>query len=170
MQTRSIAALGEEERSAGVVFYRKPDALRWQYSEPDDSWTVIRGREGRAVFPRIRQVHRLDLRGSSVDGLLSIVGFGACAPGFSRSFEIALGRSADGRPVLSLSPLRPEIAASFTRIELTLDPGDHLPRTVVLHESTGDTVRLDFTDLRRGVPIDPSLFELATPKDYAVVP
>lgn len=170
VQTRSLTALGEEERSAGVLLYRKPDSLRWEYSEPDASWTVIRGRRGWAVFPSIRQVQRFELGSSRLDGVLSIVGFGACGPAFAESFEITMApREAGGRPVLSLAPLRPEIAASFTRIELALDPDDHLPRRVVLTETSGDTVRFEFLDLRRSVPIDPSLFEFATPKDYSVV-
>jgi outer membrane lipoprotein-sorting protein len=171
VQTRSFAALGEEERSFGVLYYRRPDSLRWEYAEPDPSWTVIRGRRGWAVFPRIRQVQTFDLGSSRVDGLLSVVGFAACGPAFAESFEITMGpRAEDGRPVLSLAPLRAELAASFTRIELTLDPRDLLPRRVVLHETTGDRVSLEFRDLRRKVPLDPSLFEFITPKHYSVVP
>jgi outer membrane lipoprotein carrier protein len=171
VQTRSFAALGEEERSAGVLYYRRPDSLRWEYAEPDPSWTVIRGRRGWAVFPAIRQVQTFDLGGSRVDGLLSVVGFAACGPGFSEAFDITLGAAGeDGRPVVSLRPLRAELAATFSRIELALDPRDLLPRRVVLHETTGDTVRLEFQDLRRKVPLDPALFEFTTPRHYVVVP
>lgn len=171
VQTRTFAALGEEERSAGVLYYRRPDALRWEYEEPDRSWTVIRGRRGWAVFPRIRQVRAFDLGGARVDGLLSAVGFGACGPTFAESFEIAMGpRGRDGRPVLSLAPRRPELAATFSRIELALDPRDLLPRRVVLHETSGDRVTLELVELRRKVPLDPSLFEFITPKDYSIVP
>jgi outer membrane lipoprotein carrier protein len=170
LQTKTFEVLGEEETSAGELFYRKPDSLRWQYAPPDGSWTVIRGREGWAVFPGVRQVHRFELGGSRVEGILSVVGFGACGPAFARSFEVAMEPPAGGRTVLTLTPLRAEIAASFAKIELTLDPGDHLPRRVVLHETTGDQVRLEFVELRRDVPIDRSLFEFTTPKSYSVVP
>jgi outer membrane lipoprotein carrier protein len=171
VQTRSFAALGEEERSEGVLYYRRPDSLRWEYAEPAPSWTVIRGRRGWAVFPAIRQVQTFDLGGSRVDGLLSVVGFAACGPGFREGFDVALGAGAgDGRPVLALTPRRPELAAAFDRIELALDPRDLLPRRVVLHETGGDTVQLEFQDLRRKVPLDPALFEFTTPKHYVVVP
>lgn len=170
VQTRSFVALGEEDRSAGVLHYRRPDALRWEYAEPDPSWTVIRGRRGWAVFPRIRQVQAFDLGASRVSGILSVVGFGACGEAFTESFEIAMGpRAEDGCPVLSLTPLAAELAASFTRIELTLDARDLLPRRVVLHEVGGDRVSLELRELRRNVPIDASLFEFITPKDYSVV-
>jgi outer membrane lipoprotein carrier protein len=171
VQTRRFAALGDEERSAGVLYYRRPDALRWEYDPPDGSWTVIRGRRGWAVFPRIRQVRTFELDGARVDGLLSAVGFAACGAAFAESFDVAGGEpGADGRPVLALTPRGGELAASLARIELALDPRDLLPRSIVLHEAGGDTVRLDLSDLRRNVPLAPTLFEYTTPKHYSVVP
>jgi outer membrane lipoprotein carrier protein len=169
-QTRIFTALGEEERSAGVVAYRKPDALRWEYLEPDRSFTVIRGGEGMAVFPRIRQVQRFGVGGAGLGGVLATVGFGACGPGFREAFELALAPERDGGPALSMRPRRPELAATYARIVLVLDPRDHLPRSVVLEEPSGDEVRLRFVDVRRNVRLDASLFELATPEDYSVVP
>jgi outer membrane lipoprotein carrier protein len=170
VQTRTFAALGEEERSSGLLYYRRPDSLRWEYEQPDRSWTVMRGRRGWAVFPSIRQVQAFDLGGERAEAVLSAVGFAACGPDFARSFEIARGPTgADGRPVLSLTPRRPELAATFSRIDLALDPRDLLPRRVVLHEAGGDTVRLELVDLRRKVPLDPSLFEFTTPEHYSVV-
>jgi outer membrane lipoprotein carrier protein len=170
VQTKVFTVLGEEERSAGVLYYRKPDRLRWEYLEPDRAWTVIDGARGWAVFPSTRQVQRFELGGSRTDAILSIVGFGACGPAFADSFDMTLGSGPGGAPVLSMAPRRPELAASFTRIELTLDPKDDLPRLVVLHEITGDTVRFEFQDVRRGVPLEGSLFQFTTPKGYTVGP
>ena len=60
--------------------------------------------------------------------------------------------------------------ASFTRIELTLDAKDHLPRDVLLHETTGDTIRFEFVDVRTGVALEGSLFQFTAPEGYSVVP
>jgi outer membrane lipoprotein carrier protein len=170
VQTKVFTVLGEKERSAGVLYYRKPDRLRWEYLEPDRSWTVIDGDRGWAVFPRIHQVHRFDLGASRTEGILSLVGFGACGPAFAESFDMTLASGAGAAPVLSMTPRRPEIAASFTRIELTLDPKDHLPRAVVLHETTGDTIRFEFVDVQRGIALEGSLFQFTAPEGYSVVP
>ena len=105
-----------------------------------------------------------------MDGVLAVVGLGGCGPSFADAFEIALGPSKDGAPVLEMRPRRAEIAASFARVDLRLDPESFLPREVVLHEVTGDRVRLQFFDLRRGARLDASLFEFNTPRGYSVVP
>lgn len=170
VQTRVLTAIGEQERSTGVLYYRRPDRLRWEYSEPDRSWTVIAGDHGWAVFPDIRQVQRFDVGRSRAAGILSTIGFGACGPALADAFATTLSQGAAGAPVLSMTPRRPELAASFTRIELTLDVKDHLPRDILLHETTGDTTRIQLSDVRNGVAIEGSLFEFTAPEGYSVVP
>jgi outer membrane lipoprotein-sorting protein len=121
------------------------------------------------VFPTIRQARRIDVDDARREGLLSVVGFGACGPAFADAFDVTLLPARGEAPVLSLRPLRPDVASLFRTIELTLDPRDDLPRTVVLDESTGDRTRFDFLDVRTGVRIEGSLFQYAPPEDYEVI-
>lgn len=169
VQTKVFAALGEADTSSGVVYYRKPDAVRWQYLAPDTSWTVLHGELGWSVFPRIRQVQKFNLQRSQAEAVLSIVGFGACGKDLQDAFEISLVASGAAAQVLVMTPREAGIAARFARIELTLDSQDHLPRQVVLHESAGDTMRFEFLDLARGRRIEDKLFEFEIPKGYEVV-
>ena len=168
-QTKVFEALGEEDTSSGLLYYRRPDAVRWQYLAPDTSWTVLRGDSGWAVFPRIRQVQRFDLKRSRAEAVLSIVGFGSCGPGLEDAFQITLTSSPGGAPALALVPQKPELRAYFDRVDLTLDARDSLPRQVVMHETSGDTVRFEFIDLKRGVRVDEKLFEYEAPPGYEVV-
>jgi outer membrane lipoprotein carrier protein len=170
VQTRIFTAIGEEERASGVLYYRKPDRLRWEYERPDRSWTVLDGKRGWAVFPGTRQVQRFELGAGRGDAILSVVGFGACGPGFAQAFDVSLARDERGAQVLSMTPRNPELRASFRAIELTLDRNDHLPRRVLLHETTGDEVRFDFDDVRTGVKLEGSLFEFTSPEGYSVGP
>ena len=169
VQTKVFEALGEADTSSGVLYYRKPDAVRWQYFAPDTSWTVLRGDKGWAIFPGIRQVQKFDLKKSRADAVLSIVGFGSCGANLGEAFQITLTTAAGGSHVLAMRPKNPEIGAYFDRVELTLDPRDYLPRQVVMHETSGDTVRFEFLDLQRGARVEDKLFEYQTPKGYEVV-
>jgi outer membrane lipoprotein carrier protein len=169
VQTKVFELLEEEDESAGMLYYQKPDAVRWQYTKPDSSYTILRGDSGWAVFPDIRQVQRFGLHGSRAANVLAIVGFGSCGPDLESSFQISLASGEHGAPILVLVPTVAEIAASFDRIELTLDPKLYLPRKVSMHETSGDTVRFEFLDLEPGVPVDSALFEHTIPKGYEVV-
>jgi outer membrane lipoprotein-sorting protein len=168
-QTKVFTAIGVEEKSTGTFYYRRPDAFRWEYGEPDGSFTVIDGRSGWAVFPRIRQARRIHVEDARREGMLAVVGFGACGPAFADSFDVTVRRGRGGAAVLTMKPLRPDVAALFSAIELTLDPRDDLPRTVMLDETTGDRTRFDFLDVRRDVRIQGSLFQYAPPGDYEVI-
>jgi outer membrane lipoprotein carrier protein len=169
VQTRIFALVEEVDRSTGTLFYRKPDALRWQYTTPDSSYTVLRGDSGWASFPDIRQVQRFRVRESKAAAALALVGLGRCAPDFERSFRIAPGGTQGDAPVLVLVPTAPDLAAAFLRIELVLDPRLYLPREVSLHEVSGDTQRFEFLDLEPGARLDAALFEYTVPKGYEVV-
>jgi len=168
-QTKVFEALGEEDTSSGLLYYRRPDAVRWQYETPDSSWTVLHGEKGWSVFPRIRQVQKFDLRQSQAEAVLSIVGFGACGEDLQKTFEITLVAGGGDLQVLVMTPQEPEMAARFERIDLALDRKDHLPRQVVLHESSGNTVRFEFLELERGSRLEESLFEYEVPDGYEVV-
>jgi outer membrane lipoprotein carrier protein len=168
-QVRVLSAIGEEERSRGVVSYRKPDALRWEYQAPDRSWTVMNGAEGWAVFPDIRQVHRFAIDSTRRDGVLAIVGFGACGEEFADAFDFAVSPAPGGATLVTMTPLRPALAASIARVELTIDPRDHLPRRIVLQEPAGDSIRIELRDLQKGARLDRTLFEWNLPEGYTVV-
>jgi len=168
-QTKVFELFDDTDSSAGVLYYRRPDAARWQYTEPDSSYTVLRGDSGWAVFPDIRQVQKFALHGTRTANVLAIVGFGACGGDFRASFDITLGPAQDGKPVLVLVPKTAEMASSFDRIELVLDHKLFLPRSVILHETSGNTTRFEFLELQPGVSIDTALFDYVIPKGYEVV-
>ena len=169
VQTRIFETLAEADTAAGVLYYRRPDAVRWQYAEPETSWTVLNGDQGWSVFPRLRQVHKFDLQRAQTEAVLSIVGFGACGKDLQQTFAITLEPSEERTQVLRMTPLESEIAARFTHIDLVLDTQDHLPRQVVLHETSGNTMRFEFLDVERGVRIADALFEYEFPKGYEIL-
>ncbi len=162
----TFSEAGYEDDASGVLYYRKPDQLRWEYEQPDRSWTVLVGSSGCAVYPRTKQVQYFELGSERTQDLRAVLGFGACGPEFWRSFDVVASRAEDGATVLSLTPRRPQLAALFSSIKLKLDPDDHLPRVILFHEATGDDVRFEFEDVDPDAEVSGSLFELAVPEDY----
>jgi hypothetical protein len=116
------------------------------------------------------KVQRFALDPARAEAIFSTIGFGACGDAFADAFDVALAAGGGPGPVLTLVPRRPELASAFERIELTLDAADALPRKIVLHETSGDSVSFELSEVERGVRIDPALFELGIPKGYSVTP
>jgi len=168
-QTKVFTLFDETETSKGTLFFSQPDRICWQYEEPDNSSTVINGKAGWSVFPDIKQIQKFELEGSKTNKVLSIVGFGACTVPLTESFEIELGKGRKGVYVLLMTPIDPDIRPYFSRIDLTLDRSDYLPREIELHEKAGDVLRFEFSGLKRNTSLDDSIFDLVVPDDYVVV-
>ena len=132
IQKRILVLFDEEETSKGKLFFAQPDRICWQYTDPDESSTVIHGENGWSVFPNIKQVQKFDLDGSKTNKILSVVGFGSCGAALTESFEVTLaGREKDAF-VLEMQPLDTGITPYFSRVDLTLDRSDYLPRKIEL--------------------------------------
>lgn len=168
-QTRVYAVFDEREESAGEFAFLRPGMIRWRFTSPDSSMTVIRADSAWTILPHIRQIQSTRLSGSSTDRIMSLVGFGSCGGRLADEFEIAL--AGDGGPliVLDLVPVADEIAPYFARIELGLDPGDFLPRRIVFHEHSGDLLIFEFSDLRPQAPVPRAEFDLVVPDGYELI-
>ena len=169
IQTKIFTLFDEEETSKGEFFFAQPDRICWQYSDPDKSWTVINGGRGWSVFPDIKQVQKFDLDGSKTNKILSIVGFGSCGAPLTESFEITLVSRKTGAFVLEMKPIDADIRRYFSRVDLTLDRYDYLPRKVELHEKSGDLLVFEFSDLNRDAEFDETVFVYRVPDGYEVV-
>jgi outer membrane lipoprotein-sorting protein len=101
--------------------------------------------------------------------VLSIVGFGRCGAPLTESFDIAMSRGKKGAFILEMKPTDEDITPYFSRVLLTLDKSDFLPRKIELHERSGDTLTFRFSDLDRNIELDNAIFEFAVPEGYELV-
>lgn len=168
-QTKVFTLFDETKTSKGTLLFAQPARICWQYESPDKSSTVINGKTGWSVFPDIKQVQKFLLDGSKTNKVLSIVGFGECSTPMTESFEIELDQGRKVGYVLLLKPTDPDITPYFSRIDLTLDRSDYMPREIVLHEKAGDLLRFEFSGFKRNTRLDDSIFEWVVPAGYEVV-
>lgn len=169
IQTKVFTLFDEKEVSKGTLYFAQPERIRWQYSEPDRSSTVINGERGWSVFPDIKQVQTFELEGSKTNKVLSIVGFGRCGALLTESFEVSLSPGKKGALVLAMKPTDKDITPYFSRVDLTLDGRDYLPRRIELHEKAGDILVFEFSDLDRNIELNKSMFDCVVPDGYEVV-
>ncbi len=168
-QRKLLTLFDEEEIAKGTLYFAHPDRIRWQYSEPDRSTTVINGNWGWSVFPDIKQVQRFRLEGSTTNNVLSIVGFGSCGDSLRESFAISLGDGGKKGYVLQMTPTDAQIRPYFSRIDITIDRSDYLPRKIEMHERSGDLLVFEFEDPDRESAPDSTLFEFALPEGFELV-
>lgn len=168
-QTKVFTVFDEREESSGEFSFLRPGMLSWRFTAPDSTLTVIDGESAWTVLPYIRQVQKVRLGSSSIDRIMSIIGFGSCGAEMREDFEISLKGKEDGLILLDMVPVSEDISPYFSVIELGLDPADHLPRRIVFQEHSGDLMIFEFRDVEPGAQVDTAEFEFSIPEGFELI-
>lgn len=168
-QTKVFTLFDEKEEASGEFAFLRPGRIMWSFTSPDSTLTVIDGESAWTVLPHIRQVQKVRLGGSSIDRIMSIIGFGSCGAEMREDFEISLKGKEDGLILLDMVPVSEDISPYFSVIELGLDPADHLPRRIVFQEHSGDLMIFEFRDVAPGAQVDTAEFEFSIPEGFELI-
>jgi outer membrane lipoprotein carrier protein len=167
-QTKVFTLFDDEEEASGDFAFLRPGRIKWSFTSPDSTVTVMDGQSAWTVMPHIRQVQKVRLGGSSTDRIMSIIGFGSCGAEMREDFEITLKGQEGGLILLEMIPVSEDISPYFSLIVLGLDPGDHLPRRIVFREHSGDLMAFEFRDMAPGADVDAVEFEFSVPDGYVL--
>ncbi|MDL2306842.1 outer membrane lipoprotein carrier protein LolA [Desulfovibrio sp. OttesenSCG-928-C06] len=150
-QTRYTFFLDEELVSDGFFVFRAPDQLVWQYDSP--AFFRLEYKDGKASFrnnfdgddaPAAQNPREAELAAQIGRQIMLWISFDLESIRTSYSLEF----KQLSPPVLLLSPKK-KSPSPINEIELFFAPNGLDVTRVVLHESDGDYIRLDFADARR---------------------
>jgi outer membrane lipoprotein carrier protein len=164
VETKVLVLLDERQQTRGHVYLRVPGRLRWSYTAPQESVTLVKDGEFARYVPQTKQVFRGPARGESD----LLVGFGPGAADLGRKYDVTLvgEESVDGvaAHVLDLVP-RPEQGGSglFQSIRLWVDKARFIPVQTRLTEPTGDHTTIRFENVRLNAALPADAFELKLP-------
>lgn len=173
-QTNSFSAKFKEEiapaggakrEREGMVYYRKPGRMRWEFEGQDQEIIVSDGKQLYSYQPDLNQVIETPLeqafRSSSFAAFL--LGLG----NVRRDFEVSILPSPNPADGLKHVALKPKNGGDT--IEMGLDPATLDLRTLRLSDALGDVTSLSFTDFNNGAPLDDKLFAFIPPAGADIV-
>jgi outer membrane lipoprotein carrier protein len=167
-QERTYALFGEKRASSGMIRYKKPGMMLWEYREPDRSAIYLKGGKALMYVPDIKQAQKISLtRDRKTESLL--IGFGNTAEEITRNFTVRASAGPDGYPVLDLTPKSPELATHFQKLRLVIDPKRWVPVRSERFEQGGDTTVFTFSNIRTDAALDDKIFDFAIPAGVEVV-
>ncbi len=164
-QTTEYRTLNRRVEGRGRVFLSKPAKMLWRYHEPDGQFVLSDGKHLYFYQPAERQVIKTAL-GSVFRSdlpLSFLLGIGD----LERDFRPELMESTDHGRRLKIFPRKAD--SGVREIHLTVDPGNHDIRQVLIEDGGGNRWTFRFENIRRGVGFDPSLFQLEVPQDVDIV-
>jgi outer membrane lipoprotein carrier protein len=160
-----VTTVGAPKRErSGVVSFRKPGRMRWEFAAPEVQTIVSDGEMLYSYDPELNQVVQTPLKNAikSSSATSFLLGMG----NISRDFKAAFANSiaSDGLVHLLL-----DSKGGGYKIEIGLDPKTYNLMTLTLTDQLGDVTKVDFTDIHNNVELPDSTFAFKTPAGADIV-
>ena len=160
-----ITTVGAPQRErSGVVSFRKPGRMRWEFAAPEVQTIVSDGEMLYSYDPELNQVVQTPLKQAlkSSSATSFLLGMG----NINRDFKAAFANSiaSDGLVHLLL-----DSKGGGYKIEIGLDPKTYNLMTLTLTDQLGDVTKVDFSDIHNNVELPDSTFAFKTPAGADIV-
>jgi outer membrane lipoprotein carrier protein len=160
-----IAPVGAAKRTrTGIVYFRKPGRMRWEFEEPNKELIVSDGTQLYNYDPELNQVIEAPLSEAlhSPGATEFLLGVGD----ISRDFNASLidGSDADGLLHVKLIPKRPG-----NTVELGLEEKSYDIETIRMIDQLGNVTSLKLMDIEKNTPIADSTFAFTPPVGADIV-
>jgi outer membrane lipoprotein carrier protein len=160
-----VTTVGAPKRNrTGVVSFRKPGRMRWEFAAPEVQTIVSDGETLYSYDPDLNQVVETPLeqaiKSSSATSFL--LGMG----NINREFKAAFANSTPSGGLIQLI-LDPK--AGGYKIEIGLDPKSYNLINLTLTDQLGDVTKVDFSDIHNNVELPDSMFAFKAPAGADIV-
>jgi outer membrane lipoprotein-sorting protein len=161
-QHNRVKLFKQELTSKGLVYFKKPRQIRWEYTEPDPSVMILDGNKATLRSPgSAPQEFDLDKDATMraiFEQLLTWLGPGSLEHARD-DYEMAAGGTREA-PTLTLTPKATSaVGKAFGKIELRLDGKSYIMRSILLVEKNGDEKEIVFTHLQRNGKLPADAFK-----------
>jgi len=166
VQISEVRALGREERAEGILYYRKPGRMRWEYRGKDEQTIFIDGPTVWMYIPGERQAYRQKI--SEAFRSKTPAAFLSGAGKLRQTFRIFIEPAKPGSAlcVLRLEPLKGEEGVGSFWIGV--DPGTFQVRETRSRDLLGNLTRIEYHDIEAGVETTDDFFIFQPPKGVVV--
>jgi len=157
-QIKELSFLNDKSISKGLLFYKKPNKIRWEYKHPYSFIFIMNGEK--VILQSENNKNEINLNSSKQFQQISkIILGGVSGNGLTNSsdFHIFFYTSNEDYK-LQLQPLKKEIKSLFSQINLFVNKGDGSINKVEMIEKTGDKTIIRFLSMKRNMLLNDEVF------------
>lgn len=157
-QSKAMKMMKRSLNSSGVMYYAKPDRLRWQYTSPY-TYTFILNK-GKAYMKSAKSSMAVDVNSNKMfkqvlDVVIDCVTGGNLAnTAYFKTVVYKQGNSF----CADLTPQKKEMRQVYSLITLCFNPSLTMVSKVVMKEKGGDTTTIELSDVKTNASIDEKVF------------
>lgn len=175
IQRKSLSLLQNELVSKGLMYFKRPQKMMWEYREPEKNIMIVNGNIVWLYLPELKEATRFDLsQKADIKRIFEkmAVGMGQSPDELKKDYDVSLlkkvKKGEKNLYVLELIPRDKAISGLFKKIHLWFSDDGLLYKTE-LFEKNNDTTIVEFQKLEINKSIPDSLFEFKPPKDVKVL-
>ncbi|MBP5241826.1 MAG: outer membrane lipoprotein carrier protein LolA [Bacteroidales bacterium] len=155
-QEKKSALFNESSVSEGVMYFKKPSSLRWEYKSPVASVIMMNGNDVKVIDATGKEQSK---GGQMYRQLASLIA------GVVSGKELENGKNFKSEFYgnatcywIKLTPTNRRLKAFFSHIEMTVDKQKRVAVKMLLSEKEGDSTTITFSNHKVNTAIDSKLF------------
>ena len=164
-QDTEVKTLNRTMKANGKLTFKRPGKMFWRYEEPKDQFVITDGKHLYFYQPDQNQVVKTPLKNAFRGDipLSFLLGLG----NLKKDFNATLKSSDESQNVLRLEPKGE--AGGFSEVLVGVSKASSDIVWVSVRDAAGNLTTLRFTNMRKGVGVNDSLFQVKIPNGADVV-
>lgn len=157
-QTTRMKMLSKDMQSKGVMYFKRPDKLRWQYTSPYDYTFIMNG--DKVQIKSMKSTKNIDVQQNKMFRQITNIILSSITGGTLRTsadFTVELWQQ-DKSYFVKLYPKKKELKQLYQYLEIWFDPALTKVSTVKMMEKTGDMTIVNLLNTKYGVTINEKMF------------
>ena len=157
-QTKSMKLLSKEMQSKGIMYFKQPDKLRWQYTSPYDYTFIMNG--DKVTMKSAKSTQNINVQGNKMFRqitkiiLNSITGSGLKS---ATDFQVEIYKT-ENSYFAKLYPKKKELKQIYSVIEIYFNQSLTMVNGVKMMEKTGDVTSVKLQNVKYNQSINESTF------------
>ena len=160
IQTKRMKILSKEMQSKGVLYFKKPDKIRWQYTTPYDYTFIMNG--DKVQIKSVKSTKNIDIQGNKIfRQITTLILNTVTGEGIRNSadFNVEFFKSNDGYFVKML-PKKKEVKQIYSAIEVYFNPALTMVESIKMIEKSGEFTVVKLISPKLNSTINESLFKI----------
>lgn len=167
IETNTNSLLNEPIVATGRFFMTKPDAIRWEYTTPEEMSFVISADEYVGYFPMRKKAEKRNIKRWR-DQLFRFFGVGQGSAELGKFYNIRLREADDDHYLLSLSPKRRRVKKRVDEVLFWLDAKTYLPTRMEYRAKDGTGRTIEFQNIQLNPDLAAGLYDVELPDDVTI--
>lgn len=160
VQSKRMKILSKEMQSKGILYFKKPDKIRWQYTSPYDYTFIMNG--DRVQIKSAKTIKNIDIQGNKIFRQISTIILNTITGGGiknSSDFNVELYKSGDIY-FAKMLPKKKEVKQVYSSIEVYFNSALTMVETIKMVEKSGEYTVVKLVTPKINAAINESVFKV----------